>query len=202
MNTRDYKTFTAGQVYHIFNRGNNKQDIFLDRQDYMTFLQRVKLSLGYKVQTAGRVRLKVFGSDKFMILSYCLMPNHFHFLIKQIASTGIQELIHTVCTSYSKYFNRKYDRVGNLFQDSFKAIRVPVDEYLILLSAYIHINPGENFSEYEFSSYRDIIGHRNGQIVNAKGLLDMFNNDISVYQDFVNQYNHYKQSKISHLLLD
>ena len=117
MRFRDYKIFRIGCYYHIFNRGNNKQAIFLDSMDYMALLKRLKIVLGLYIDT--QLRVHPLPKNSFSVISYCLMPNHFHFLIRQNTDVGIEKLIQKVITSYVMYFNRKYNRVGGLFQDAF-----------------------------------------------------------------------------------
>lgn len=203
MNNRDYKTFRPGLVYHIFNRGNNLQKIFIDRQDYLVFLDRLRSTLGFPPpqNPSGRVRIRSYPSNAFDLFCYCLMPNHFHFLIRQKAEHSLSKLIQSLCTSYTKYFNRKHDRIGHLFQDTFKSVHVDTDEYLTLLSAYIHTNP-KNYANYEFSSLPDFLGQRNGALSKKDFLLAYFQNHSARYRQFIKAYNENKQQKIAHLLLE
>lgn len=137
--------FQKGGYYHVYNRGNRKQAIFIQEWDYVRFLKRVKQ---YK--------------DKFgvSILGYCLMPNHFHFLLRQNTDLAITTFMLRLSTSYAKYFNIKYEQVGSLFQDRFRAKLIETDEYLLQLSRYIHLNPklllptpGVELKNYKWSSY-------------------------------------------------
>jgi putative transposase len=146
---RDYKNLTQGNYYHIYNRGNNKQEVFRENADYSLFLSRLKENLFPPAQSRkiapskGRhiyVR-KTLPVDAFSLINYCLMPNHFHFLIRQNSDLPINVLISKLCTSYSMCFNLKYEQTGGLFQSKFRAILVKNNEYLLLLSAYIHGNP-------------------------------------------------------------
>ncbi len=175
MRYRDYKNFASGQCYHLYNRGEGKQDIFLDDDDRRFFLMRLKEYLWPdKVQTkpsiGGYIR-KPLPPGSFNLLAYCLMPNHFHLLIKQLTNLSISKLIARVCTSYSVYFNKKYERVGHVFQDQYKAVLVEHDSYLTWLSAYIHENPKvaglvSNLEDYTWSSYKDYLGLRQGTLCN------------------------------------
>lgn len=112
--------------YHIYNRGSEKRTIFLEEKDYLKFLTRIQEN-----------------SKKFCIdiLCFCLMPNHFHLLLKQTSDASIISFMNTTQLSYAKFFNTKYQRVGPLFQGRFKAKLIETDEYLLQLSAYIHRNP-------------------------------------------------------------
>lgn len=206
MNSRDYKIFRDGNFYHIFNRGNNKQTIFFENQDYFVFLSRIKLALGFskvlfEEGKKNQVRIHPFPKNTFSIICYCLMPNHFHFLVRQNADTGIDRLISKVCTSYAKYFNLKYGHIGNVFQDRFKSKIVETDSYLTYLSAYIHNNPS-NPLEYDFSSFKDYLGVRQGQICEKSFLLSLFNNDQRQYKKFVLGFSEKDKEKIKDLLFE
>src|SRR3989338_6740768 len=120
--------FQKGSYYHVYNRGNRKQSVFLARRDYKRFLEK---TLKYKSK---------FGVT---IMCYCLIPNHFHFLFKQNTDIPITSFMLRLSTSYAKYFNIKYDQVGSLFQGRFRAKLIETDEYLLHLSRYIHRNPKE-----------------------------------------------------------
>ncbi len=172
MNTRDYKLFAEGEHYHIYNRGVAKMDIFKDNEDYMQFLIRLKLSLGHDSETIpelqtnlgklSKLRIKPVPLDSYIIVSYCLMPNHFHFLIQQKSKLPVNRLISKVCTSYAMYFNLKYKRVGPIFQDTFKAVHVDENSQLLWLSAYIHQNPAVaglvwDLREWKWSNYLESI---------------------------------------------
>lgn len=201
MNSRDYKIFQPGYCYHVYNRGNNKEPIFIGQQDFFNFLKRLKLCLlgPGSVKLSGRIRLSAAPKGAFDILAYCLMPNHFHFLIRQNFDYGINNLITSVCTSYAKFFNLKYDRVGNVFQDVFKAKIVDNDSYLSYLSAYIHNNPEDPVS-YDYSSFKDYLGLREGQLCSKNFILGMFNNDPEAYKKFVLSFNDQDEIKIKHYL--
>lgn len=204
MNSRDYKILRADHCYHIYNRGNNKELIFIDDQDYFSFLKRLKVALFGASALPGfasRIRIKSLPAGAFTILSYCLMPNHYHFLIRQNQDTTIDRLISRVCTSYAKYFNLKYKRVGNLFQDTFKAKLIDSDAYLTYLSAYIHNNPA-NPLDYDYSSFKDYLGLRRGQLCDKNFILRMFDNDAQKYKNFVMSFNETYLSKIKDYLFE
>lgn len=205
MNARDYKLFRAGHYYHIYNRGDNKEDIFLDEQDYFNFLKRLKIILGLmpvpNIGHRGALKLKSLPKDSFSILSYCLMPNHFHILIKQNNKLEIGKLITKLSTSYVKYFNAKYLRVGNLFQDTFKAKVVDNDSYITYLSAYIHNNPVDPLN-YVYSSFHDYIGLRQGTICDTRFILEYFKGSQEAYKSFVLGYSDKENKMVEHLAFD
>ncbi len=205
MNHRDYKQFGQGGFYHIYNRGNNKQDIFLDDDDRKSFIFRLREALYPQFINSRR---KPLPSGSFSLLSYCLMPNHFHLLVTQNLSTSVSELLKKVCTGYSKFFNKKHERVGHLFQDQYKAIKVANDSYLTWVSAYIHQNPKiaglvEKLDDYPWSSYLDYLGLRKGTLCSKDLILGMFKSS-DEYKKFVeNSYEQIKQRKdIQALLLE
>ena len=151
---------------------------------------------------------KKLPPEAFALLCYCLMPNHFHFIIKQNTVLPISKLIAKVCTSYSMYFNKKYQKVGNLFQNKFKAVLITNDEQLMWTSAYIHNNPKtaeivKDLKDYPWSSYLDYIGKRQGTMCDKDFILKMFKN-VSEYEKFVSDSFDVisTRKEIAHLLLD
>lgn len=180
MRRRDYKEFAAGVSYHIYNRGNGKMDIFCNEQDYLNFLKRLRLALGkMKRNPSFLTRFVPFEPGAFVLISYCLMPNHFHFQIEQCGDVPLGKLLHKVCTSYSMYFNKKYNHVGHVFQDQFKAVPVQSENQVAALSAYIHQNPKvaglvETTDKWMYSSYPDYVGLRQGNLVDFESVLSQF----------------------------
>ena len=139
-------TFAEGEYYHVYNRGVEKRDIFMDRSDRVRFHRMLHISnstrpVVYKL--IQRLPLdKIEVDDKIVAIgAYVLMNNHFHLLVKEISEGGVSTFMEKLTTSYSKYFNLKNKRVGPLFQGRFKAEHVDSDEYLKYLYAYIHLNP-------------------------------------------------------------
>ena len=193
--------FESGTYYHVYNRGNRKQQIFLSDRDYERFLGKV---LEYK--------------KKFLIniLAFCLMPNHFHFLLQQLTLNAISRFFSDLCNSHSRYFNVKYETVGSLFQGRFKAKRVDKDEYLIHLSRYIHLNPAElfyplgedvvdKFFRYKWSSLPYYLRGESNDLVDTRVVLAYFSKEDPVldYKDFVTSNIHLRVDPIvSHLVFD
>ena len=153
------KIYGEDCYYHVYNRGVNKRKIFKDKQDYSVFLSYLK---GYllpcdrekfmqiltnalsttneKEQAKKQLRLNNF-SDRVFLIAYCLMPNHFHFLIKQKDIQGMELMMRSLMTRYTMYFNKRHGRVGTLFQSSYKAVLIESDAQLLHVSRYIHLNP-------------------------------------------------------------
>ncbi len=215
MRYRDYKTFTAGNYYHVFNRGNGKNDIFFDPQDYGIFIHRLRENLfpenELEVSPSSldiKYKRKQLPTDAFSLICYCLMPNHFHLLIRQNNEIKISKLIQKLCTGYAVYFQKKYDHVGHLFQGAFKAIPVENESYLTWLSAYIHQNPTvagivKTPDEYAFSSYSDYIEKRNDGLCDKRVIMDKFKT-VNDYKKFVEESGPLieKQKQIQALLID
>jgi len=179
--------FVPGEFYHIYNRGTDKRVIFKNTKDYNRFVLLLYLCNSTKPVNIeaelqkGRTFLELMesnrGDELVDIGAYCLMPNHFHILIKEKNEKGISLFMKKLSTAYSMYFNKKYDRSGALFEGRFKAKHISDDAYLKYLFAYIHLNPikiidsewKENgicnkseakiyLSKYEYSSYLDYLG--------------------------------------------
>ncbi len=205
MRFRDEKNLHADGYFHVFNRGNNKQLICLDEQDFSNFLKRLYLVTGTPLDHINHLRnrplLRIDPLPKgaFSILSYCIMPNHFHLFIRQNTDISISKLILKVCTSYSAYFNKKYGHVGHVFQGKFKAKFVDSEKYGMYLSAYIHNNPNKPL-EYKYSSFQGILGIQNDPLCDKKSLLDLFGNDPQIYKKFVLGFSNDNKDMIEDLL--
>ena len=200
--------------YHVFNRGVEKRQIFstdYDRNRLMQTLFYYQFSGPKpKFSTYKRFRSQDFDKNPKIIevICYCLMPNHFHLLLKQLNDGGVQEFIRKVSNSYSKYFNTKNKRVGPLFQGEFKAVTIESDEQLLHVSRYIHLNPYvsglvKDLKDFRYSSYLDFIGLRNDTLCNKKVILSFFKSS-KEYKDFVSDQKSYgiELERIKHLLID
>lgn len=153
-----------GAVFHIIQRGNNQQEIFLNEQDYWHYL---KLLLEAKKQ---------FG---VIVYGYVLMPNHSHLILEIPNENPISKIIHFVAASYALYFNKRYNRVGHLFQGRFKSILVEKDAYLLELSRYLHLNPikaglAKRPEDYKWSSYPIYLGKHKDLLIDTKFILGLF----------------------------
>lgn len=181
--------YAPESYYHIYNRGVNKRKIFLDGQDYRVFLNLLKRYLSKEEikDTKGRLYDSMFGQIE--LLAFCLMPNHFHLLVYQKDSEAMSKLIHKISGSYTLYFNKKYKRSGPLFQDRFKASQILIDEYLIHISRYIHLNPS-NYLSWEYSSLPYYTGKLNAGWVMPDKITGLFERDN--YLTFLNDYEEQK----------
>ena len=177
------KEYEENSFYHIYNRGVERRRIFIDQQDYSVFLSYLKFYLLTPVQNGPKVppshKLKnYFGG--ITLLCYCLMPNHFHLLIHQRSEADMTEFMRSLLTRYSMYFNRKYQRVGSLFQGRYKAVKVTSEQQLVYLSHYIHRNPHpsgtdpEGWVGYHYSSLPNYLGKIKQDWVVPDRILDLF----------------------------
>ena len=187
--------FVNGEFYHLYNRGLEKNDIFTQRSDYSLFIDTFSY---YQIQNpkprfSNYRQSKVFPVDPTKkivdIICYCLMPNHFHLLVKQLKDGGITEFMRRFILSYIKYRNLKYKHQGPLLNGSFRAVRMETDEQFIHVSRYIHLNPlvsllVKNLNLYPWSSYRTYIGLEDNQTVAKEEILSFFKSPQD-YQKFV-----------------
>jgi REP element-mobilizing transposase RayT len=158
------RQFEKNGFYHIYNRGNHREPVFYDDFDYSYFLRLIKTN-------ADRYAVS--------IVAYCLMRNHYHFLIRQLDEhpQSITKFIGCSAMSYAHYFNKKYGQVGSVFQDKYKAKAVLTDTYLLHLSRYIHLNPHEFIDphRYPWSSLRAYTDNE-PTIADPSYILQMLNN--------------------------
>ena len=171
-----------GALYHIYQRGNNKQDIFRDDSDRGRLL---RLFLDAK---------KEFG---YYLYCYALMDNHFHATIETPNAIPISKIMHFISSNYATYFNGKHDRAGHLFQGRFGSIIVEKDSYLLELSRYVHLNPVKsNFvnrpEEYKWSSYNVYAENIKDVLVDSHLILNLFDgknaeNARKAYKEFVEE---------------
>lgn len=219
------RKYFSGGSYHIYNRGVEKRIIFKNRSDYAKFISIIEsymtpktdLSLGIPITHTPYWRSKL-EKDEVEIVSFCLMPNHFHFLLKQNTRDGVTKFMRRISNAYVNYFNKKYKREGTLFQGKFKAVLIDTDAYLLHLSRYIHLNPIEvrplNIGRsqwllnYPYSSYMEYLGKRKTKWIKHQIVLDFFRKNGSLfkkaktYKQFVESYISKTENQIKSLTLD
>lgn len=158
--------FFEGGFYHIYSRGSEKRVIFLDKADRQRFLNRLK---EYKEK------------HQVSVLCYCLMSNHYHLLVQQTTPEPVSKFVYRLNLAYAMYFNKRYERVGPLFQGRFKAKNIDKDEYLTHLSRYIHLNPladdSLNVENYRWSSLKYYLEDKKDGLINTDVILSFFGND-------------------------
>lgn len=222
------KIYLSDCYYHAYNRGVEKRDIFLDDQDYRVFFSFLKSYLSpineqvkhplIEVTGPGPVRIRPLKSffGEVSLLCYCLMPNHFHLLLFQKPADGMQRFFHALCTSYTMYFNKKYKRIGHLFQGPYKAVFVDSDAYLLHLTRYIHQNPSEmtgpgpvKVREYLYSSYAYFLRLKQAAWLHPEHILEYFLSaqrkdyrHFLSYESFVEDYGEDSRFVIGKLAID
>ena len=158
-----------GEIYHIYNRGVDKRDIFMDDEDCLRFIhdlfefndsnktKNLRVYLHSKQnKEVGLPNIKRPREILVEILAFCLMDNHYHLILKQKAENGITEFMRKLGTGYTNYFNNKNERTGSLFQGKFKSICVKKDSHLMYLPIYIHLNPLDlKFPEWRKRKIKD-----------------------------------------------
>jgi len=137
------------QYYHIYNRGVDKRDIFMSKNDLDRFILSIKefnvsepiRSIQFSLKSRTELdRLKNEGKPLVSIICYCFNPNHFHFIIKQEIDGGISEFFKRLLGGYTMYFNKTHNRTGSLFQGSFKSNMIKNDDYFLKIRPYVNIN--------------------------------------------------------------
>ena len=218
------KQYVENGYYHIYNRGVEKRITFLDEKDYVVFMYFLKLyllplndKLPKTLSNLQDTRIKKTFFGEIELHSFCLMPNHFHFLIHQIGRNSMTEFMRALITSYVMYFNKKYKRVGTLFQGAYKATLVTKDPYLLHLSRYIHANPLKSFAgsdparlgDYPYSSYPYYLGKKHAAWITKDFLLSFFategkgiESQIESYKKFVESYSYELDELPDKLLLE
>ncbi|MEA3398234.1 MAG: transposase [Patescibacteria group bacterium] len=196
--------FQNDSYYHIYNRGVDKREIFCNEKDYLRFLISIRefnnIDSVESIYRLNQMRRKV--ETKFLrfepnrrnlvsIICYCLNPNHFHLLIKQLSENGVQAFMHKLGLGYTNYFNNRYARGGSLFQGTYQAVEVKSSGQLEYVSAYINGNAEihgiAKAQNYKWCSYPDYLGKRKGTLCNKREIFQYFNNSIGEYKEFVKE---------------
>lgn len=215
--------FANNEIYHVFNRGVDKRSTFTNLKELkravatINFYQYSNLPMGYgKLLTLSKearnnVIEQIQKHPKIVeIIAYCIMPNHFHFLIKQLQEHGITKFTSNFTNSYTKYFNYKNERSGHLFQGVFRSVYIEDNEQLLHLSRYIHLNPVTSFviekerlEFYDWSSYLEYLGLTKVILTNNTIVLKQFSSK-EKYKEFVlDQADYARNLKlIEHLTLE
>lgn len=192
------KIHAPEEYYHIFNRGMQKQPIFVTDADRIRFLFLVltfqgkdtipNISRALKLYVQGRTLNvgekftdKILGGRIVELVAFCLMPNHFHLLLKEKLEGGIAKYMQRVLTAYTMYFNIRHDKSGHLFQGSYKSVFMKDDRQLMYVSTYIHKNCHElkewkrKEDKYPWSSFQDYISeNRWGKLLSNDIILDRY----------------------------
>ena len=156
----------TGQYNHIYNRGASRQKIFSNHENYIFLLRKIK---------------KYLPDYDLDFITYCLMPNHYHFLIRVNADNQLSPFLQRLFNGYSQAYNRQQNRSGTLFEGRAQYRLVDTTKYVLQLSKYVHLNPVsaglvQRPEEWEFSNYREWIGIRNGSLVDLDFVRDFYPN--------------------------
>lgn len=213
------------EIYHVLNKGISLQPTFLTKRDYQRALQTIFyyqnqkpplkysrfLSLSNKQRETILDNLRKQKLILVEIIAFCLMPNHFHFLLKQVANIGISKFISNFTNSYTRYFNTKNKREGALFKGKFKSVRIESDEQLLHVSRYTHLNPYssyviktlEELENYPYSSLPEYLQRSPKGSCQKEIILDQFKN-LNSYKNFVFDQANYQREleNIKHLILE
>lgn len=214
--------FTNNEIYHIANRGVARAPIFLSKRNYQRFTELMdfyrfsspicfshydRLSFKQKVSFINTLK---DSKPLAEFHSYCLIPNHFHLLAKQIQKDGIKIMMSNLQNAYVKYFNTQNGRIGPLFQSVFHAVRIETDEQLLHVSRYIHLNPSsssivkiEDLIDYPWSSLPNYLSNRESDYITKDIILGLIKNK-EEYKKFVFDQAEYQKelNQIKHLLLE
>lgn len=160
------------KVYHVIIRGNAKQDIFLEKQDYEKFIKEI-------CNTKEKYQYELYA--------YCLMTNHVHFIIYD-KNEKLSKILQSLTVSYSSYWNKKYDREGHLFQNRFLSKNIETEGYLKTACRYIHQNPSKSgiakMEKYLWSSYQEYIGQ--DKLIDKKKILTLFGKELKeAFDNFI-----------------
>lgn len=184
------KEYAPDQYYHVYSRGVAKQEIFIDEEDYIVFLHLLKRYLSSeKAVSKARVAYPSY-QDWVELNAFCLMPNHIHLLLYQTDEKALPEFMKSLLTSYSMYFNRKYKRVGPVFQGRYRAARITADSYLDHISRYIHLNP-RDWQTYPYSSLKYYKGDAEADWVTTHKITGLFPST-EQYMEFLKDYEGHK----------
>lgn len=200
-------SFVNGGIYHIFNKTIESKKIFIDDYINTIFCEITRYYRSFKTytrfsqfkelssQVQNQVLKDVLNPVYFQveILCYCLMPTHFHFLVKQLTKNGVQKYMANVLNSFTRYFNIKNERKGPLFLPRFKAVNIKSEEQLKHNSRYIHLNPYSNgliedineLEKYPWSSFKEYVFDNPQRLSSPNLILNLFNNDRNRYKKFV-----------------
>jgi putative transposase len=214
----------SGQLYHVFNRSIERKPIFVSQRECQRALKTLdfyrfkkpplKLSQFLKLNDEEKekmmIRLRTSNPEIISLISFVLMPNHFHFLIQQNIEEGISKFVKNFTDSFTRYSNTKNERLGTLFQGQFKAILIETDAQLLHLSRYIHLNPltsciVKNFDQlinYPWSSLGQYLKEEEG-ICRTDTVLGHFSSREKYYQFIFDQADYQRTlENIKHLLLE
>ncbi|HHE38186.1 MAG TPA: hypothetical protein ENL20_06405 [Candidatus Cloacimonetes bacterium] len=184
--------FIKNQYFHFYNHAVENGLLFREDDDYLWFLDKFNLKLE-KYPTS--------------VFAYCLMPNHFHFLLRQESDKPIYQIFNDLNNSYVPHYNFKYKRKGRLYREPLQHIHIKKENYLIYLCQYIHYNPVKaglvkELEDWKYSNYPEWIGLRNGKLYNNELLLAYFGNPREYKKQIKEHEKYMKEKEFGKLLFD
>ncbi len=207
-----------GQIYHVFTKSIAGFRIFRNKRDYERFIEMFKFYRHKSVPVKFSEYEELADRDLYYetkiknleflidIIAYCIMPTHFHLVLKQLLENGITIFLKNLLDSYTRYFNIKYERKGPLWQGRFKSVLVDNNEYLMHLTRYIHLNPVvdelvEKPEDWNYSSYREYVYPRSDGLCSFSTYIEFKPEE---YKKFVENHKEYLDSlkEINHLILE
>jgi len=221
-----FTPLVQGEIYHVFNRGIDRRPTFTDKREKQRAMEVISfyrfahlpvrlsrfLVLASERQIETTQALLESHNNLVDILAFCIMPNHFHFLLKQISPNGISKFMANFQNSYTRYFNIKHARVGALFLTQFKAVRIEDDEQLLHTCRYIHLNPSTSYvvkdyislRNYQWSSLPEYLEDISNQRICSKEIILSHFKTKKAFEQFHNDQVGYQRSlhAIKHLIFE
>lgn len=180
------KVFVPNAFYHVYNRGWNLGDIFVDEADRLYFEMLLARHLSPDASKDGHGRKYKHFYPEIHLIAYCLMGNHFHILLYQYYDeTSISRFMTSLITAYTAYFNKRHTRRGSLFESTYKAVWIGDDAQLMHITRYIHLNHVD-YAKWIHSSYRDYMKYSR-EWIDPRPILELFSSKVA-YEEFVADY--------------
>jgi putative transposase len=185
------KSYAEDAYYHIFNKGLNGTEVFIDHEDYSFFLHLLERHLSRTQHFSSRRKPYESYAGRIELQAYVLQPTHFHLLMYLNNDTSsISELMRKVAGAYTVYFNKKYNRVGPLFQSAFKASRIHSEDHIVHVTRFIHRLP-ERYYEWLYSSLGHYISDKVTEWVVPDRVYRMY--EWGMYEPYLNNHDHHTQ---------
>ena len=173
--------------YHIYNRGNNRANIFFEEKNYSFLLKRIKENFTSIAE----------------VNAFCFMPNHYHLIVKILDETNFPKAMNRVFISYTKSINIAYQRTGHLFERRYQYKLIPENNYLLHLSRYIHLNPVraglvQKVDDWKYSSYSIFTSNKKHSLIKHEIITEQVEN----YSKFVKEFQENQNLFVKHMLFE
>src|SRR3989344_6282853 len=217
--------FVTGQVYHVFNRSVASQPIFRTKKEYQLFINTIEYyhflninsRFSYYLRLEDELKKKALNSlysasnTRVDLYAFCLMPNHYHLLVKQNVNNGISNFTSRIQNSYARYLNTKNKRVGSLYQSPFKGTLIETEEQFIHVGRYIHLNPLTSYILKDFNqlmnhpwcSFGDYLNIFNRRFITKKHLMSFYSSPEDLSKFTLDRLSYQRNiEKIKHIILE